>query len=475
MRRGSAAIALTGVLAATLTVAVLAASAAARPAGSPFPAGWAPGGKATDPASQIAADTSCGSNSVLLFSARGSGDQYGAALGKNKIGAWTQGAGIELIHEGWNVRDLQAIYPAPPVPSFGKLAKAAAAGALVRSAAGATAAIALVAKQFRDVVSGSWQSDKQELEAAYNRCPNRKILLAGYSQGAILLRYIIPRLDPAILKQVVSVDLFADPTEEKAVDSGMQHPGNLGGRLTTAGVDTFSGELLNGPGFRQTAYPASVQPKTYQYCVAGDLVCDFAGNSLLISNVANEGKIHASYGFEVNGIAAGKRAGAAPGTPASWRLSPLGLGPIRFGMTLDQAEAASGLQIKVTPSVNDCGYWSVPGVPGSPLTGASLGSIVETGGAATIALPEKGYVSDTGIRAGDTLQKLRTTYLGKLHEVQTGNGGYAKLAKTIQAEYAVDETEGGRKYTLDFMVENGLVVEMQAGPWDILHDWTECA
>src|SRR5262245_3619776 len=80
------------------------------------PPGGAAGGVAVDPQSQVDADTSCVDNSVLLFSARGSGDAYGASAARNKIGSWTQAAGNQLAAQGWNVRDLQAMYPAPPVP-----------------------------------------------------------------------------------------------------------------------------------------------------------------------------------------------------------------------------------------------------------------------------------------------------------------------------------------------------------------------
>lgn len=276
-----------------------------------LPPGWAGGGSAAGPQTQVVADTSCGANSVLLFSARGSGDQYGALLAKNKIGAWTQGAGIVLIKNGWNVRDLQAIYPAPPVPSFTKIAAAVIAGGGLT--AKSAAAVALIVKQFRDAVSGSWRSVKAELEAAYQRCPGRKIMLAGYSQGAILLRYIVPRLNQQILKQIVSIDLFADPTEQRAVDSRLQHPPSLDGKLTTEGLDTLSGSVLNGGSFRQTSYPATITRRTYQYCMDGDLVCDVNLSNLNPTNTFNEGKIHASYGFQFTGIRAAQRLGAAPG------------------------------------------------------------------------------------------------------------------------------------------------------------------
>lgn len=273
-----------------------------------LPPGWAPGGTPSDPASQIKADTSCGTNSVLLFSARGSGDAFGGDLAHDKIGAWTQGAGIQLIHAGWNVRDLQAIYSAPPVP-LKQLALALTRGGLsAKSAAVAT----LIVKQYRDAASNSWRSVKAELEAAYARCPNRKIMLAGYSQGAILLRYIVPQLDPTILAQIVSVDLIADPTEQRVVDRLLKHPRDLDGRLTDEGIDTFAGTVLHalhGGLFRQKNYPTSIAERTYQYCVDGDLVCDFKIQNLAPSLIFNEGRIHASYGFELIGLAAGRRLG----------------------------------------------------------------------------------------------------------------------------------------------------------------------
>ena len=327
-----------------------------------LPPGWAkPNASATSPKDQIAADTSCGSNSVLLFSARGSGDQYGAAFAKNKIGAWTQGAGLVLIKNGWNVRDLQAIYPAPPVPSFTQIAKAVIAGGGVNAKSGT--AVALIVKTFRDAASNSWQSVKAELEAAYARCPTRKILLAGYSQGAILLRYIVPRLGPKILAQVVSVDLIADPTEQRAVDSGLQHPANLDGRLTNDGIDTFSGRVVNAGSFRQTPYPKQATGRVYQYCMDGDLVCDFTARNLLPTNSANEGKIHASYGFELVGIAAGRRLGTAGGQPipgGAGTVTAIGrIGPLQLGESGRKDVVAFGGK----PDFVGKGTFEAPGVP----------------------------------------------------------------------------------------------------------------
>jgi hypothetical protein len=270
----------------------------------PLPPGWASGSAtASEPSRQVSDDTTCGTNSVLLFSARGSGDSYGAKFEHNRVGGWAQGAGIELIHEGWNVRDLQAIYPAPGVPSFPTLAKAMLVGG--------TTAVALVLKDYRDAATNSWKSVMAELEAAYGRCPSRPILLAGYSQGAILLRYIVPRLPAAILGKIVSVDLIADPTEQRSVDGGLQHPAALDGRLTNEGIDTFAGLSEHAGVFRQTAYPASIRARVFQYCMQGDLVCDLTPANLDPRNALNETGIHTSYAFETIGITAGKRLGAS--------------------------------------------------------------------------------------------------------------------------------------------------------------------
>ena len=276
-----------------------------------LPAGWASGGSPSDPQKQVNADTECASNSVLLFSVRGSGADYGApdtgnALGVNRIGGWTVGAGIQLIHDGWNVRDLQAIYPAPSVPSFTELGAALVAGGPV--------AAALVLKDYRDVATQWWQSVMSELVAAYNRCPTRPILLAGYSQGSILLRYIVPNLSRAILDRIVSIDLIADPTEQGAVDSSLEHPPNLDGLLTGEGVDTFAGIVLNaaiGRSFRQASYPSAVAGHTSQYCMEDDLVCNVGSASLSPTSIPNEGAVHASYAFEAIGIDSARRLGQA--------------------------------------------------------------------------------------------------------------------------------------------------------------------
>lgn len=327
-----------------VTVPVVGASQAAT---GPLPAGWAPGGSSADPSSQVREDTLCGPNSVLLFSARGSGDLYGGDFAHNRVGSWTQAAGNALGNAGWQVRDLQAIYSAPPVPSFGTIVKAALLGGNGR--------VVLIGKSYRDAVSVSWQSVRSELNAAYLRCPSRPILLAGYSQGGILLRYIVPHLPAGIVKRIVSVDLIADPTEQAAVDSGLQHPAGLDGRLTTDGIDTWAGAAIHaGVGFRQAAYPTALQDRVYQYCKPTDLVCDFSAGNLNPLRVLHEGTVHASYAFAAIGQAAAARlghfspqspSGGPHGQPASGSVSDLAVCPFSDSTSVG-ADPASGFDVR---------------------------------------------------------------------------------------------------------------------------------
>src|ERR1700761_1626734 len=65
-------------------------------------------------------------------------------------------------------------------------------------------------------------------------------------------------------------------------------------------------------------------------------------------------------------------AGAAARAP---RLSPEGIGPVRFGMNVDQAEAALGSPVDAEPGINDCTFWTFPGGAQGIAFGGRLGYI----------------------------------------------------------------------------------------------------
>ena len=295
-------------------IALLAASASA----SAVEPGWAPRGHPSLPNTQYIADAAlgaspaeCGPNAIVLFRVRGSGEEYGSPT-KDKLGQWTGALGNALIRRGWRVRDLQARYSAPAVP----IAQAGLAAARRNPAA-----VYAIIKSYRDVASREWSSVRSDLIAVARRCSQRKIAIAGYSQGGIILRYVLTRLPVDVQNQIVSVDLVADPTADKNADSGLRtSPRDPDSRHTGAGIDTL-GARIN-PFFEQRPYPARLAFRTFIYCTDSDIVCDARRATVTsLQNWVLVGRIHTSYGFGGIGIAAWKRIGAPP-LPAVTTLTP---------------------------------------------------------------------------------------------------------------------------------------------------------
>jgi hypothetical protein len=257
----------------------------AQTAAASVPPGWAPGGTPSHPTGQQTADKMhmpayCGTNSVLLFRVRGSGEGYGS----DRLGAWTANAGRALIDRGYNVRDMQAIYSAPAVPFSVK---------------------PTTWVHYRTVATREAPGVEGQLVRAYNRCKQRLILIAGYSQGSIVLREIVPHLSLALSRQIRRIDLIADPTEDKRSDGILSDRGPKPMRLTSEGLDTAAGRAIHNGHFRQTAYLKVVAGVTHQYCVPYDVVCDASGYNLTPGNLAGEGARHRSYPFAAIGTAAG--------------------------------------------------------------------------------------------------------------------------------------------------------------------------
>lgn len=254
---------------ALAVVLVVGGAVAAESRGALASPGWAAEGSPSSPASQFAADAKyasaeCAENTLLLYRVRGSGELPGS----DKLGYWASALGAAAIAKGWRVRDLQASYEAPKVPL----------DEVVHSVYSLNPAISAVKiwkalATYRDVAKISWPAMKSTLVTAYHRCPQRRIAVSGYSQGALVLRYLVRNLPPEVRAQIVEVDLVGDPTADKTVDVPLRHPSQLNGRVTN-GVDTTATRLINGF-FHQTAYPADISAKTAQLCAPYDLVCDF--------------------------------------------------------------------------------------------------------------------------------------------------------------------------------------------------------
>jgi Cutinase len=275
-------------------------------------AGWAPNEEwsvrpGQQPAEQLKADAryarrNCASNTLLLYRVRGSGahpglDNFGKDPRGDKLGEWMWGLGTAAIAKGWQVRDLQADYPAPTVPLVKSFVDVLANGSRSNGAAAlASDAVDLYRtwKRYRDVASKSWPKVAQTLVEAASFCRDRRIIVAGYSLGALVLRYVMPRLPTSVARQIVAVDLFGDPTEDPRVDKGFHHPIQAKGHVTD-GVDTLISRVTHFGFFQQHPYPPELVRKTSQYCLSYDLVCDF--NPVNIGAAITGHKAHDRYPF----------------------------------------------------------------------------------------------------------------------------------------------------------------------------------
>lgn len=330
----------------------------------------------------------------MLFRARGSGE----TPGKDKLGRWAYAAGTALIAKGWRVRDMQADYSAPPVPLEEIAADVADNGISNGLRKGA-----LRLKHYRDVATDEAPSVRAQLEGTYDRCPQRRILLAGYSQGAILLRTVVPKLRKAVRAQISTVDLLGDPTADQRVDSELNHTPSgapLYARQTGRGLDTAVNSAR--VTFKQTPYPAA--GRITQYCTPYDLVCEV--------NVVNAARAaskiiaaHQAYDFAGIGrfAAAALPAMASEAAPETQPASgpaeeaPVAAPPIPAPRTFQAQQGsrgvntftnpynASGLGPRIAPaqwvevacklyapqiaSVNPDGYWYR--IASSPWSGAS--------------------------------------------------------------------------------------------------------
>jgi hypothetical protein len=136
------------------------------------------------------------------------------------------------------------------------------------------------------------------LVRAYNRCKQRSILIAGYSQGNIVLREIVPYLPPALRRQIRRIDLIADPTADSRVDANLGDTGPAPMRLTNEGLDTTAGRAIHSGHFHQTKYPNDMALRVHQYCVPFDVVCDTSAFNLNPANLVGEVARHGHYPWE---------------------------------------------------------------------------------------------------------------------------------------------------------------------------------
>ncbi|MBT2536276.1 cutinase family protein [Arthrobacter sp. ISL-69] len=259
-------------------------------------------GSAMTPAKATTTAADC--PAVIFIGARGSGEKDASkrdpttkvkdsGLGPELDGLYQQMAAD--LNDKLKVRPLFVVYAAADVKVLG-LSKKEAAQLAGYIAVGGTAGFVdyYVKKHLNEYLASIDEGIKSataELTTEATQCPNARFVLAGYSQGALVMHELLLNLSDnadkgdaasqALLRRITATALIADPgrkSKTAAMKSGTAD-------FSAQGIKSF---LTVGE--RDVPTPSS----TYDICNLGDFVCDFSWAVLLDSIAGN------SSGFNVH-------------------------------------------------------------------------------------------------------------------------------------------------------------------------------
>jgi Cutinase len=158
----------------------------------------------------------------------------------------------------------------------------------------------LMPKLFFDSADSGISQLRDLLSSRTSACPKQKLVLIGYSQGALVINRALVELGTAVssaLGHVASVELIADP----------QRIGTS--PYATGGANNaFNGSTVATGVYPSDQLPDAVMSRTDSYCVKNDLVCAWNPNSNLVTAVLNaainEGLVRVHGSYKTNGDAA---------------------------------------------------------------------------------------------------------------------------------------------------------------------------
>lgn len=234
---------------------------------------------------------------VLLIGARGSGetDQRSAGLGPEVQTLYKQ---LETDLKGkLSVQSLSVNYTAAAVDVLKPTAiEIKAIGAALLLAPGAAVVEIAAAKEvykvrhldpFLSSIDEGLTSAMQELSIRAALCPSTRFVLAGFSQGAMVMHQLLLRLtdtpNSALFQRVAASALIADGDRVKGTSALSYWSSKTA--PAAEGIESF---FLNG------GRDIPMQPPTYNICNAGDIVCDFSFPATVI-NRTKAIDIHLSY------------------------------------------------------------------------------------------------------------------------------------------------------------------------------------
>jgi hypothetical protein len=235
---------------------------------------------------------------VWFIGARGSGEPTGQSYGTGKNAI--SGMGKEVDYLAYQVRaDLASrnvgveFKPVGyPADSVNDLKPSATVLSLLKKPTGVAAALVTYVHQSVDKYDASMNQGIKQTETAVaevlKSCPQAKLILGGYSQGAVAIHDAENALPTAELSHIAGTLLLADPD-----------------RVSNTKSKRFGDSLAKGEGLRVYLHlvRATDVPKpgtTATITTIDDLVGDFQG-APSVENYKAEAAIHSSYETTVTG------------------------------------------------------------------------------------------------------------------------------------------------------------------------------
>lgn len=259
---------------------------------------------------------------VLFLGARGSGQQekdnsgYGPEMDAVRRVVETELAGLRVksMRVQYASESTNTLYPTQKQAAL-LLPLTLPGGQVIGSATGSAAAFEYYNTRYKTYMRSIQDGVDEILLILRLRrgCANERILLAGYSQGAIAMHRALLTLsdnrESGILNRIDGIALIAD---------GDRRPGARGELLGAPAAASGSG-IASYFQDQKRDLPRSLKQATINVCDKGDLVCDFAWSNIKIGV-----GIHTSYTTRTELSAAAraiagkvKRPAAPPGT-STW-------------------------------------------------------------------------------------------------------------------------------------------------------------
>lgn len=180
-------------------------------------------------------------------------------------------------------------YPANPVPFV-------TSGAPSADLAGGMAGAAIVSAFFGSAIDGG-ESSAATVRRMLNECPDTKILVMGYSQGAWAVHLSLEQLTADERSRISGVYLIADPLRDSN-DKGAEYfdsstrmysdVQDSDSKNSGLGVAAFGASFANSrdglppgvnwPNLRERRIPDELKGDVFQVCNMGDGVCNFMMN-----------------------------------------------------------------------------------------------------------------------------------------------------------------------------------------------------